>query len=170
MCGPRSTKARRPSHSAVSTAQPARVTHTVTRRGRRWGGVERQLPRILACGLRNASASRVVVAVVAVEGAPSGLRSRADHPRADLHRPERAMKRLMRWTTTASVFAAFDEPPYGTSMPGAATVRHINRQIGQSFFVRQRLRDFAGTVDEKLRQRAQRAVLQGDDPHGHAAH
>ena len=36
------------------------------------------------------------------------------------------------------------------------------------FFLRQRLRDVAGVLDEKLRDRAERAVLQGDDSDRHA--
>jgi hypothetical protein len=35
--------------------------------------------------------------------------------------------------------------------------------IALSPFLRQRLRYLAGTVDEKLRERVERAVLQGDD-------
>jgi hypothetical protein len=38
----------------------------------------------------------------------------------------RAMKRLMHCSKHVSVFAVSDEPPYGTSMPGAGAVHHIN--------------------------------------------
>ena len=38
------------------------------------------------------------------------------------------------------------------------------------FSLRQRPCNFAGAVDEKLRDRAERAVLQSDDPDWHAAY
>ena len=39
-----------------------------------------------------------------------------------------------------------------------------------SFYLRQRLRDFARTIDKKLRDRAERAVLQGHNSVWHAGY
>ena len=36
--------------------------------------------------------------------------------------------------------------------------------MASTFLLRQRLRNFAGLVEEKLRDRAEHAVVQGDNP------
>jgi hypothetical protein len=62
-------------------------------------------------------------------------------------------------------------PPKADIARASGHVREVPEAgMHLSFSLRQRPRDFAGALDEELRDGAERAVLQGDDSSWHAGH